>query len=96
MSKNKLKKELSKNLKNLEELVEKVRNTQIEPDDPETWDPDYYSELETNLDDCLALLRNHILEGKKDEYGDPIITQKGILTLIDEWQEENNEDDEEE
>jgi hypothetical protein len=36
MSKNKLKKELSKNLKSLDELVEKVRNTQIEPDDTET------------------------------------------------------------
>ena len=93
MSKSKLKKDIRKNLKSLDELVEKIRDTQIDYDEEENWDYDYYSELETNLENCLALLRNHILEGKKDEFGDPVILKPGILTLLEEWQEENNEDD---
>ena len=91
MSKSKLKKDISKNLTTLDELIEKVRNTQIEPDETENWDVDYYSELETNLGNCLSLLRDQTLAGKKDEFGDPVILKTGILTLLEEWKEEDNE-----
>ena len=91
MNKKELKKAISQQLNTLNEQVEKISNTIIEPDNEETWDLDYYSELETNLEIALQLLKDQVIKGKQDEFGDPIITKKGILTLLT----ENNEEDEE-
>ena len=86
MSKSKLKEEITKNLKKLDELVEKVRNTGIDIEEENNWDCDYYSELQTNLENALALLKDKVLLGKLNEFGDPIISEKGILTLLTEWE----------
>ena len=95
MSKNKLKEAISQQLNNLEEVVEKVRNTGIDAEDETKWDYDYYSSLQSKLEEALALFKNKELVPRQlDEYGDPIISEKGILTLLDEWKDETSKDDE--
>ena len=87
MSKSKLKEEITKNLKKLDELIEKVRNTGIDIEEENNWDCDYYSELQTNLENALVLLKDKTT-GKLDDYGDPIVLEKGILTLLTEWEDD--------
>lgn len=94
MSKKELKKALSQQLNHLNEQVEKIRNTEVDANEEEKWDYDYYSSLQSKLEETLALLKDENVPNKLDEYGDPIILRKGILTLLDEWEEEKEKDDE--
>ena len=76
-----LKSLISTQLEQLNNKLEDIRNTIVDSTDNETWDPDHYSELQTNLETALILLKDQVVEGKQDEFGDPIIINKGILTL---------------
>lgn len=82
MNKKELKKAISQQLNVLNEQVEKIRNTGIDSEEENNWDSDYYSELQTNLEITLALLKDEIVPNKLDDYGDPIILKKSILTLL--------------
>ena len=91
MNKKELNKAISQQLNTLNNKLEDIRNTIVDSTDNETWDPDHYSELQTNLETALILLKDQVVKGKVDEFGDPIIINKGILTLLDEWKEETKE-----
>jgi len=96
MNKSNLKKEIKKKLDELDVKVGKIRNTQIDADDEAKWDYDHYSGLLSKLEEALKLFENKELVPKKlDEYGDPVISEKGILKLLNEWHEETSEDDDE-
>ena len=89
MSKKELKKAISQQLNNLNEQVNKIRNTQIDTDEENNWDCDYYSELQTNLESALALLKDKAIPGQLNDFGEPVISEKGILTLLGEWEEDD-------
>ena len=91
MNKKGLKSKIAKKLDQLDKAIQKARDTLIDSQDENTWDYDHYSSLETKLEKALELLKDKVLSGKKDEYGDPIILEKGILTLLDELNEEEEE-----
>jgi len=96
MNKRGLKKQIERKLEQLGELldeVDEIRN--IDSDDPETWDSDtLYNALEV-LKEILQLLEDKKALDKKDEFGEPLILEQGICSLVDEYQleEEISEDE---
>lgn len=75
----KLQKQISKKLQQLDRILDEIRNFDIEPDDSEMWDADYYADLTAQLKEALALLEDNSSE-------------EGLCFLLDEYQEQNNED----
>ena len=80
MNKSKLKKEISKNLKKLDRLLEEIRNYEVNLDE-DNWDYDYYSELLEKTDKLKSLLE------EKDN---------GLLVQLEEYQTALEEEDDEE
>ena len=90
----KLQKQIEKKLDQLSELLDKIDEARlINSDDPDTWDSDVLYNLAENLKDALKLLEDQ--ESKQlDEFGQPIILEEGLYSLVDEYisEEEENED----
>lgn len=88
----KLQKQIENKLDKLHELLDKldeVRN--IEPDDPDTWDSDTLYNLVEDLKETLKLLEDQ--KGKQlDEFGHPLILEAGLCSLVDTYQEDEEED----
>ena len=81
----KLQKQIENKLEKLSKLLDKITEAHaINSDDPETWDPDALYNLTANLKEALALL-----EDKRDEFGQPLILEEGLGTLVDEYHSEN-------
>ncbi|WNE40106.1 MAG: hypothetical protein GBAus27B_000173 [Mycoplasmataceae bacterium] len=91
MNRGSLKRKIAKKLENLGKILDKIEDLRvIEANDPETWDSDSLYEL---VD--LAKEVQEILEDK--EHSDPrIIPEMGLCSLVDEYNddEENESDDE--
>ena len=69
-----LAKKISQKLEKLQELLANLTETQvIDPDDPETWDPDTLYNLTEELKEMSELLENK---------------EQGLLTLISAWETE--------
>ena len=84
----KLEKKIESKLEKLSQLLNKINEAQvINSDDPETWDSDTLYNLVENLKDTLKLLEDQ--KGKQlDEFGEPIIVEEGICSLVDEYKSE--------
>lgn len=78
MSKSKLKKEITKQLKKLDRLLDEVRNYQVNFEE-EAWDYDYYSELLEKTEKLKTLLEEE---------------DTGLLTQLEEYQTALEEDGE--
>ena len=87
----KLQNQITSKLTTLAKIIEQIRNKVIEPDNSEMWDSSYYYDLSAKLKEALTLL-----EDKKDQKladcGQPIILEVGILSLLDDWEEEKEND----
>jgi len=86
----KLKKAITKKLEQLDKILEEIRNTSIDDDDSELWDPDYYYDLTEQLREALTLLEDSKSK-EKNEFGESI-SEPGICSLIDAYAEEKEED----
>ena len=91
MSKKSLAKKIEKKLEKLLEILDQINEAQIiEPTDPDTWDSDTLYNLVENLKEALQLL-----EDKKskqlNEFGEPIILEAGLCSLVDSYQEEEED-----
>ena len=88
----KLAKQIEKHLERLQALIQTIGNHDIHSDDPTMWDSDYYYDLAESLKTALQML-----EGKKalNKYGETLILEEGICSLIDDYQSEQEaeEDD---
>ena len=86
----KLARQIEKQLIILQKLMEQIGNHDINPEEPELWDPDYYYDLAENLKTALQML-----EGKKatTKYGETIILEEGLCALIDDYQNETEEEE---
>ena len=92
MPKKNLPKQITTKLEKLHELLDKFDEVRtIEPDDPETWDSDTLYNLVENLKEALALLEDK--KGKQlDDWGEPIILEEGLCSLVDEYHSEEEEE----
>ena len=90
----KLHHKISNKLDQLHELIDKFDEVRmIDSDDPETWDSDTLYNLVENLKKTLKLLEDKKSSQAKDPFGDPIILEAGLCSLVDEYQENENEAD---
>ncbi|MDR1670565.1 MAG: hypothetical protein LBR43_02495 [Spiroplasmataceae bacterium] len=96
MTRGSLKRKIAKKLEKLEELLNKTDDARaIEASDPETWDSDTLYDLKELAKEIQELLEDEIDPKQKDEYGEPLLLEAGICSLVDEYHEEENENDDE-
>lgn len=94
MTKKKLQNQISKKLDQLSELLNKIDGVRIiNSDDPETWDSDTLYNLVENLKTALQILENKKHPQEKDPFGDPLILEEGLCSLVDEYNEEDEENE---
>ncbi len=92
MSKKSLPKKIENKLTKLQELLDQITESQIiEPTDPNTWDPDTLYGLVENLKETLQLLEDQKSK-QLNEFGEPIILETGLCSLVDSYQEEESEE----
>ena len=82
----------NKKLEKLQEIVDNISETQnIDPDDPETWDSDTLYNLVEDLKEALKLLEDKKSQTEKDNFGEPLILEAGICSLVDTYNSEEEE-----
>ena len=92
MPKNKkLQKQIEKKLDQLTELLDQIDEARIiNSDDSETWDSDTLHNLVANLKETLELLQDKLDEKKMTDWGEPLVLEVGLCSLVDEFQEEED------
>ncbi|MDR1670256.1 MAG: hypothetical protein LBR43_00835 [Spiroplasmataceae bacterium] len=96
MNRGVLKRKIAKNLEKLENLLDKTDDARaIEASDPETWDSDALYDLKELAKEIQELLEDKIDPKQKDEYGEPLLLETGICSLVDEYHEEEEFSDDE-
>lgn len=91
----KLENKISKKLEKLSQLLDEFEEVRvINSDDPDTWDSDTLYNLVENLKEALSLLQDKESQKEKDNFGQPLILEVGLCTLLDEYNEEEEEDSE--
>ena len=86
----KLQNQIEKKLDQLSELLDKIHEAQIiDSNDPDTWDSDALYNLVGNLKETLKLLEDQESEKERDNFGNPLILEEGLCTLVDIYQEED-------
>ena len=89
----KLQKQIVRKLEKLSQLLDKIDEAHlINSDDPETWDSDTLYNLVEDLKETLKLLADQKSK-ELDDFGEPIILEEGLCSLIDEYQSEEEEED---
>ena len=93
MLKKTLPKKIEKKLEQLQELITKINEVQaINPEEPETWDSDTLYNLTEHLKEALRLLEDKTVKGKYDNWGEPLILEEGLCSLVDEYHSEEEEE----
>ena len=89
----KLQRQIENKLDQLSELLDETEEARIiNSDDPETWDSDTLYNLTEKLEEILKLLKDK--ESKQlDDFGQPIILEAGLCSLVDEYHSENEDYD---
>lgn len=89
----KLQKQIEKKLDQLQKLIDQIIEVQnINSDDPDTWDSDTLYNLVENLKEALQFLEDK--ESKqKDNFGEPLILEEGLCSLMDEYHSEDDDKD---
>jgi hypothetical protein len=86
----KLHKKITHQLEQLQTLINQIEEVQnIDPDDPDTWDTDTLYNLIELLKEALTLLEDKE-SLQKDDFGQPLILEEGLCSLVDSYQEEND------
>ena len=89
-----LQKKIEKKLDQLQELLGKIHEaTVINSDDPNTWDSDTLYDLIEKCKEVIKLLQDQESPKLRDDFGNPLILEEGICTLVDEYYSEEEEDE---
>ena len=88
----KLQNQITNKLEKLSKLLTKIDEAQaINSDDSETWDSDTLYNLVAKLKEALKLLADQESEKERDEFGQPLILEEGLCSLVDEYHEDEND-----
>ena len=91
----KLKKPITKKLNQLSELLDQIDEARImQPDEPETWDSDALYNLTATLKAALKLLEDQKSNQEKDPWGDPLVLEEGLCSLMNAYLENDEEEEE--
>ena len=89
----KLAKQIEKKLDKLSQLLDNLTEAQImDSNDSDTWDSDTLYSLVEDLKEALQLLEDKTTN-QRDEYGEPVILEPGLCSLMDDWETAQEEDD---
>ena len=91
----KLQKQIENKLEQLKKLLNQITEAQnINSENPNTWDIDTLYDLSENCKEVIKLLENKKHPQEKDPWGEPIILEEGLLSLVDDYtsEEEESED----
>ena len=92
MTKKQLKRKIAKKLDRLSELLDHIDEVRIiNSEDSETWDSDVLYDLVENLKETLKLLEDKEHPKEKDNFGEPLILEEGLCSLVDSYQSEEEE-----
>lgn len=84
---------ITKKLEQLKTLLNQIDEARaVNPDDPETWDSDTLYDLAENCKEVIKLLGDKKHPALKDPFGDPLILEEGLCSLVDEYTSEEDED----
>ena len=87
----KLPKKIENKLEKLSQLIDQINEAKaINSDDPETWDPDALYSLVEDLKEALQLLEDQKSK-QLDDFGDPLILEAGLCSLVDSYQADEEE-----
>ena len=90
----KLQNKISKKIDKLQELIDNIDEVRsINSDDPDTWDGDILYDLVANLKETLQLLEDKEHPKEKDNFGNPLILEEGLCSLVDSYQNEEEDED---
>ena len=88
----KLTKQIEKKLAKLQKLLDQADEARlINSEDPTTWDSDVLYDLAENLKRILQLLEDQKSK-QLDDWGEPIVLEAGLCSLMDDYQEEEEDD----
>jgi len=88
----KLENKISEKLDKLVELLDNIDEARIiNSDDPETWNSDTLYNLVANLKKAQQLLEDKKHSKEKDPWGEPLVLEAGLCTLVNEYQEDEEE-----
>ena len=91
----KLKKLIASQLTKLQNLLDNITEVQImQPEEPETWDADTLYNLTTDLKAALQLLEDQKSNQAKDPWGDPLVLEEGLCSLMNAYLENDEEEEE--
>lgn len=83
---------ISKKLEKLSKLLDKINEAQVmNSDDSDTWDSEALYNLVENLKETLQLLEDQEDPKLRDEFGQPLILEAGLCSLMDEYNEEEED-----
>jgi len=86
MPKKSLQKQIEKKLDKLQEIVDEIIEVQnIYSSDPNTWDSDTLYNSVEKLKEALKILEDQESKNQKDEFGQPLILEEGLCSLVDEY-----------
>ena len=85
----KLQKQIERKLTQLDKLLDKINEAKvINSDDSDTWDADTLYNLVENLKETIKLLEDQKSK-QLDDFGEPLILEEGLCSLVDSYQEED-------
>ncbi len=91
----KLQNKIASKLDQLNQLLDEIDEVRIlNSDDPDTWDSDTLYNLIEKLKEALQLLEDKKHPKQKDPWGEPLILEAGLCSLVDEYQNEEEDDEE--
>ena len=87
------KKLITKKLNQLSELLDQIEEARImQPDTPETWDGDLLANLVKNCQAVIKLCQDQKSK-RLDSWEDPIVLEEGLYSLINSYQENDEEEE---
>ena len=88
--KNKFK--IEQKLEQLSQLLDELEDARIiNSDDPETWDADALYDLVEKCKEIIRLLEDKVDRKQLDSFGEPLILEEGLCSLVDDWNDEREE-----
>lgn len=88
------KSKITKKLEQLEKLLDELDEARhLNSDDPETWDIDIIYNLAENCKEVIKLLEDKVDKKQLDEFGQPLILETGLCSLMDDYLSEEGETD---
>ena len=89
----KLQRQIETKLEKLSKLLDNLTEAQImDSNDSDTWDSDTLHSLVEDLKEALQLLEDKTVQ-QRDEYGEPIILEPGLCSLMEDWEAAQEEEE---